>query len=184
MNQSFLWKMQGCYRISLKYFFKDYHIWWTISLLHQIDVNSNKIKSINFPYLDSKKKIAYVFICFSKKISRLKHAFIWSFHFLKSKFQMNLHDNIELKSNRNCSNIIGKQYNDTEEFVIELQVNDCFLSIVLPRNFSQDTRKVVRKVITRELTRDVLLQFARNKFWFRSFFERDKHAVTSCEQTK
>jgi len=77
---------------------------------------------------------------------------------------MNLHDNIELKSNRNCSNIIGKQYNDTEEFVIELQVNDCFLSIVLPRNFSQDTRKVVRKVITRELTRDVLLQFARNKF--------------------
>jgi len=40
--------------------------------------------------------------------------------------------------------------------------------------------------LSRELIGDDLLQFynSRNKFWFRSFSERDEHTVILYEQTK
>lgn len=62
---------------------------------------------------------------------------------------MKSHSNVELESNHEYSNIIGKRYNGVEEFVRELQVNDGSLSIVLPHNFSQSTREVACEVTTR-----------------------------------
>jgi len=61
---------------------------------------------------------------------------------------MKSHDNMELESNRKCSNIIEKRYNGTEGFVRELHVNDGSLSIVFPRNFSRYS-VAVHEVIAR-----------------------------------
>lgn len=86
----------------------------------------------------------YIHLSFGKYFS-LDTIFHLAISYFKNKVRMGLHD-IQLESNRECSNIIEKQYNGAEEFVRELQVNDGSLSIVFSRNFSRGTRKVARKV--------------------------------------